>query len=238
MKAFLAPAMLSLSLVACQQAHTPPAARARTTSLVSEKARVSYMVGVDIARDLEPIKDEIDLAVVDQAIRASLGGEKLLMDDATLTQTRDRFSAHLRDKRAAAQQARAAKNLREGEAFLAANARRPGVRTTPSGLQYQVLRKGDGAKPVATDTVRVNYIGALLDGRQFENTYAIDHPAEFPLNQTMPGLREAIPLMQAGSKVRFWIPPGLAYGERGVPGTIEPNATLMFDVELLAIAGK
>lgn len=238
MKTYIAPGLLALSLAACQSSHAPPAAQAQVASLESEKARVSYMVGMDVARDLGPIKDEIDLAIVDQAIRATLAGEKPLLDEATIKQTRERFTTHLRDKREAEQKALAAKNQREGEAFLAANARKAGVQTLPSGLQYQVLHAAQGAKPTASDTVRVNYIGTLLDGREFENTYAIDHPAEFPLNQVMPGWREAVPLMPVGSKYRFWLPPSLAYGERGVPGTIEPNATLVFDVELLAIAGK
>ena len=229
--------ILAISLIACQ-ARTPAQTSAPVTSLDDEKARVSYMVGLDVARDLEPIKDEVDLAIVEQAIRTKLAGQPVLLGEAELKATRDRFSTHLRQKREAAWQALAAKNLKDGDAFLAANARKPGVHVTPSGLQYEVLRTGKGAKPAADATVRVNYIGRLLDGREFENTYAIDHPAEFPLNQVMPGLREALPLMPVGSKYRFWIPAKLAYAERGIPGTIEPNAVLSFDVELLAVAGS
>ena len=227
--------LLFVSLLACQ-ARTPAQTDAAVTKLDSEKARVSYMVGLDVARDLEPIKDEVDLAIVEQALRTKLAGQSVLLSEAELKATRDRFSTHLREKREAAWQALAAKNLKDGEAFLAANARKAGVQVSASGLQYQVLHAAQGAKPAADATVRVNYIGRLLDGREFENTYAIDHPAEFPLNQVMPGLREALPLMQVGSKYRFWIPAKLAYGERGIPGTIEPNAVLEFEVELLAIA--
>lgn len=229
-------ASLLLLLAACQPEKPP--VTASLTRLDTEKQRVSYMVGLDVARNLQPIKDEIDLAIVDQAVRHALAGDKPLLDQAAVDATRQRFTEHLRQKREAEQQALAARNQREGEAFLASNGRKPNVHSTASGLQYQVLRAGSGARPGASDTVRVNYIGSLLDGREFENTYAIDHPAEFPLNQVMPGWREAMPLMQVGSKYRFWIPARLAYGDRGVPGTIEPNATLVFEVELLAIAGR
>lgn len=229
-------ASLLLLLAACQPEKPP--VTASVTRLDTEKQRVSYMVGLDVARNLQPIKDEIDLAIVDQAVRHALAGDKPLLDQAAVDATRQRFTEHLRQKREAEQQALAARNQREGEAFLASNSRKPNVHSTASGLQYQVLRAGSGARPGASDTVRVNYIGSLLDGREFENTYAIDHPAEFPLNQVMPGWREAMPLMQVGGKYRFWIPARLAYGDRGVPGTIEPNATLVFEVELLAIAGR
>lgn len=130
----------------------------------------------------------------------------------------------------------AQKNRSEGERYLADNARRDGVATTASGLQYRIERGGRGAAPSAASTVRVNYVGRLLDGREFESTYATDHPAEFPLNRIMPGLREGLMLMAPGAKSRLWIPAALAYGEAGVPGQIEPNATLVFDVELLEVA--
>ena len=227
---------LSLALAACQAEKS--SAPARVTKLETEQQRVSYMVGMDVARNLQPIKDEIDLAIVDQAIRDELAGNKSLLDKATLDATRATFTVHLREKRETEQRALAAQNLREGAAFLANNAKQPNVQTTATGLQYQMLSAGTGPKPGADATVRVNYIGKLLDGREFENTYAIDHPVEFPLAQVMPGWREGLTLMPVGSKYRLWIPAQLAYGERGVPGTIGPNATLVLEVELLAIAGQ
>jgi FKBP-type peptidyl-prolyl cis-trans isomerase FkpA len=225
-----------LLAAACQPARHAAEAKP-VTRLDTEQQRVSYMVGLDVARNLQPIKDEIDLAIVDQAVRSALAGEKPLLDPATAEATRQRFTARLREKRAAEQQALAQKNHRDGDAFLARNAHQPDVHVTASGLQYQVLRDAKGAKAGADATVRVNYVGRLLDGREFENTYAIDHPAEFPLSQVMPGWREGVTLMPLGSKYRFWVPARLAYGERGVPGAIGPNATLQLDVELLAIAG-
>lgn len=241
MNRIAAASLLALSLAAALSACQPGDKRAAAepvATLDTERQRVSYMVGLDVARDLEPIKDELDVAVVNQAIRRALAGDKPLLDEAAITATRQSFTRHLRDRRGAEHKALAAKNLQEGDAFLATNAKQAGVLTTASGLQYQVLSAGTGAKPKASDTVRVNYIGSLLDGREFENTHAIDHPAEFPLSQIMPGWREGVTLMPVGSKYRFWIPAKLAYGERGVPGTIGPNATLVFEVELLEIAGQ
>ena len=228
--------ILALALAACQG--PPPAAgdEARVQSLDTPRARASYMVGLDLAATVEPIKDEVDLALVEQALRDKLAGRAPLLDAPTLEATRTQFSAHLRQRRQAAQAELAAANLRAGERFLADNAARPGVQRTASGLQYQVLRPGTGARPRPVDTVRVNYAGTLLDGSEFENTWALDHPAEFALGQVMPGLREAIVLMPAGSRHRVWIPAALAYGEAGVPGSIGPNSTLVFEIELLDVA--
>ena len=133
----------------------------------------------------------------------------------------------------------ARKNTEKGTAFLAANAKKPGVTTTASGLQYQVITAGDGPKPKPTDTVRVNYEGKLLDGTVFDGSAQHGGPAEIPLSQVVPGWQEGIALMPVGSKYRFWIPAELGYGETGTPGgPIPPNATLEFEVELLGIGGK
>lgn len=240
MRRNLATAALVLSMAACQPAGQAPAPAPvpahRVDRLETDRQRASYMVGLDVARTLQPIKDEIDLALVEQGMRDALDGRAPLLDAAALERTRTQFSGHLRTQREAQLRDVAATNLREGDAFLAANAAKPGVQRTASGLQYLVLKPGAGARPSATDTVRVNYIGKRLDGQEFENTYALDHPAEMPLGQVMPGWREALTLMPVGSKYRVWIPAALAYGERGVPGTIEPNSTLVFEIELLAVA--
>ena len=130
-------------------------------------------------------------------------------------------------------------NAAEGEKFLAANAKKPGVQATASGLQYQVLQPGNGPKPKDTDTVRVNYRGALLDGTVFDDSAQHGGPATIPLAQVVPGWREGIALMPVGSKYRFWIPASLGYGEAGTPGgPIPPNATLVFEVELLGIGAQ
>jgi FKBP-type peptidyl-prolyl cis-trans isomerase FkpA/FKBP-type peptidyl-prolyl cis-trans isomerase FklB len=230
---------VALGLAACTR-HDDNRANAtgKPAPLQDERARVSYMVGLDVARSLQPIKDEIDLDIVDQAIRDSLAGKAPRLDEAQAALVRQRFSAHLRDKHDERNQALAAKNQALADAFFARNATQPGVKTTASGLQYQQLRPGKGPHPTATDTVRVDYVGTLLDGTTFDSTYAIDHSATLALNQVMPGWSEGVQLMTVGSKYRFWVPAPLAYGEAGKPGEIEPNAPLVFEVELLEIAGK
>jgi FKBP-type peptidyl-prolyl cis-trans isomerase len=127
-------------------------------------------------------------------------------------------------------------NLEKGEAFLAENATKEGVKVTASGLQYKVLKEGDGKSPQATDTVQVHYKGTLLDGTEFDSSYKRGQPAEFPLNRVIPGWTEGVQLMKEGAKYQFTIPSKLAYGERGTPGgPIPPNSTLIFEVELISI---
>ncbi|MEI2432135.1 FKBP-type peptidyl-prolyl cis-trans isomerase [Lysobacter yananisis] len=235
---------LAAALVACAPSGGPkPGAAAAPAPLAaadvaSEKARISYVVGRDFARSVEPIRAELDAELVLRAIRDAQAGRPSLFDESETKRIRDGFSAHLRDKHDQQVKALAARNLAAGEAFLSKNANADGVKTTASGLQYQMLREGKGAHPKASDTVRVNYVGTLIDGRKFESTYDTDHPAEFVLAQVMPGWTEGVQLMAPGAKYRFWMPPKLAYGERGLAGQIEPNSVLAFEVELLEIAGQ
>ena len=127
-------------------------------------------------------------------------------------------------------------NLAKGEAFLAVNAAKEGVKTTASGLQYKVLQEGTGKSPKATDTVVVNYKGTLITGKEFDSSYKRHKPAEFPLNHVIPGWTEGVQLMKEGAKYQFTIPSKLAYGERGTPGgPIPPNSTLTFEIELITV---
>lgn len=205
--------------------------------LKDEKERVSYMIGLDIAQTLQPVKDEIDIPTLEKALRASLKGEKPLMDEKQAQQVRDAFAQKIQMKRMSEQMAAAKKNAEAGQAFLAQNGKKPGVKTTASGLQYQVLKEGTGAKPKESDLVQVHYVGTLLDGTKFDSSIDRGQPATIPLQQVVPGWREGVQLMSVGSKYRFWVPAALAYGEAGTPGggPIGPNATLVFEVELLGI---
>ena len=204
--------------------------------LPTEKDQVSYMIGMAMAKQLETAKDDVDVDTIAKAIKASLAGQKLLLTDQQAAEIAQTFSQKMQAKQIAKMMADARTNLAAGEAFLAKNAKVPGVKTTPSGLQYQVITEGTGAKPKATDVVRVNYKGSLLDGKTFDSSYDRGEPATFPLNQVVPGWQEGIAMMPIGSKYKFWIPANLGYGDKGTPGgPIPPNAMLVFEVELLDI---
>ena len=199
------------------------------------KDKVGYMVGTDVGRSLMPIKDEIDLPVFLQAIRTLVVSGKPLMTDAEMDLVRDAFSKRMQAREEARAADSSRKNIEEGAAFLAKNKTVKGVITTSSGLQYMVLRQGPGQRPRPSDKVRVNYQGTLLDRTVFDSSYERGQPAEFALNQVIAGWTEGVALMPVGAKYRFWIPASIAYGERGSPPTIGPNATLVFDVELLDV---
>lgn len=204
--------------------------------LPTEKEQVSYMIGLDLAKSLEPVKDEIDFDVVAKAVKSSLAGEKSLLDEKQAQAIRESFAQKMQAKQIAEMMAKAKKNADESASFLASNGKKPGVQTTASGLQYQVLTEGKGPKPTDKDAVKVHYKGSLLDGKTFDSSYDRGQPATIPLAQVVPGWREGIQLMPVGSKYRIWIPSKLGYGEQGTPGgPIPPNATLVFDIELLEI---
>jgi FKBP-type peptidyl-prolyl cis-trans isomerase FkpA len=203
--------------------------------LKTEKDKVSYMVGMQIGGSLTQIKDEIDMAVVIKAMQSSLAGEQPKLSQEEAMQVQQAFAQRLQAKREAEMQAMAVKNKEEGEAFMAKNKSAEGVQSTASGLQYKVVTNGAGPKPAATDTVKVHYVGTLLDGSEFDSSVARGEPAQFALNAVIPGWTEALQLMPVGSKYTLWIPAELAYCDRGTPGPIGPNATLKFEVELLEI---
>jgi FKBP-type peptidyl-prolyl cis-trans isomerase FkpA len=242
----LAAASLTVLAVACKPADKTadkPAASTETPSttksipgLPTEKDQVSYMIGMAMAKQLDLAKDEIDVDVIAKAIKTSLAGQKMLLTDQQAAEIAQAFSQKMQAKQVAKMMADAKTNLAKGEAFLATNAKAPGVQTTASGLQYQVITEGKGPKPQPTDVVRVNYKGTLLDGKTFDSSYDRNEPATFPLNQVVPGWQEGIAMMPVGSKYKFWIPAKLGYGDKGTPGgPIPPNATLVFEVELLDI---
>ena len=199
-----------------------------------DKNKISYMVGMDIGRGLTQIKDDIDIKVVEQALEAVLKGDKTTMTQEEALQVRQAYMQQMQAKRVAEQKAAAEKNKGEGATFLAKNKSKSGVKTTASGLQYEVEKEGTGPKPKATDTVKVNYLGTKIDGTKFDSSYDRGQPATFPLNGVIKGWSEGLQLMPVGSKYKLYVPADLAYGENA-PGPIGPNATLIFEVELLGI---
>ena len=205
--------------------------------LPTDKDQVSYMLGMNMGKMLEPAKDEIDLDVMMKAIRSTMNGEKPLMDDKQVASVNEAFMQRMQIKQMQKAMQDAKKNGEEGEKFLAENGKKPDVKTTASGLQYQVVSEGTGPKPKPTDVVKVKYKGTTLDGKEFDSTEAHGgEPAMMPVNKVIPGWSEGVQLMPVGSKYKFWIPAKLAYGEQGTPGgPIQPNATLVFDVELVSI---
>lgn len=190
--------------------------------------KVSYALGMSIGHQLQQM-NATDLNIDDfaQAITDVFNGDAKLSDAEAQAAVQDFFS------RKAEEQAKAAKA--EGENFLAENAKKEGVKTLPSGLQYKVLREGDGRKPTATDKVECHYEGTLINGEVFDSSYRRGETATFGLNQVIKGWTEGLQLMQEGAKYRFFIPYNLAYGERGAGQSIPPYAALIFDVELIKV---
>jgi FKBP-type peptidyl-prolyl cis-trans isomerase len=239
---------LAISLAACDKpADSADAAKTDETAaaedgaldivgLEGEKAQAGYMIGMEMAKSLEPVKDEIDQEALFKAIRGVLAGEEPLMTDEQAKQVAEALGQKMQAKMAAEMEAKGTENAEAGRAFLAENSKKEGVKTTDSGLQYQVISEGKGAKPTADEVVKVHYKGTLLDGTTFDDSIERGEPVVFPLSQVVPGWREGIALMPVGSKFKFWIPSELGYGEMGTPGgPIGPNATLVFEVELLEI---
>jgi FKBP-type peptidyl-prolyl cis-trans isomerase FkpA len=230
-----APAKPGAPMAATAAAAKPPVdTKALDAKFKSEKEKYSYMVGMDIARSLGQIKEEIDVATVTQALQATLKGEKTTLTEPEAMAVRQEFMQKLQGKQAAKLKEEADKNQKEGDAFLAKNKDKPGVKVTATGLQYEVVKQGTGPKPKPTDVVKVDYTGTKVDGTKFDSSVDRGQPSTFQLNQVVPGWTEGLQLMPVGSEYKFYIPSKLGYGERG-PGPIGPNAVLIFDVKLVSI---
>ena len=198
--------------------------------------KLSYALGIGIGSQLAGMgAKELNIDDFAQAIKDVISGSELKVDNAEAqTLVQNFFQEQEANQQAAAAEAgKVAKAA--GEAFLAENGKKDGVVTLPSGLQYQVLKEGDGKKPSATDQVVCHYEGTLIDGTVFDSSYQRNQPATFGLNQVIAGWTEGVQLMQEGAKYRFFIPYNLAYGERGAGAQIPPFAALVFDVELIEV---
>jgi FKBP-type peptidyl-prolyl cis-trans isomerase FklB len=235
--------VLGIVLMAAQ------ASAGETPALKTQKEKVSYAAGVDMARSLQRQGVEVDRELFLKGVKDGLSGGTLLLSDDDINKMLKAFkteqkmklaerkyqqSEQLRKQRQAAALV-GEENRKAGEAFLAANKAKDGVVTLPSGLQYRILKAGDGGKPSDADTVECRYRGTLIDGTEFDRSDPAGQPATFKVAGVIPGWREALKLMPAGSKWQLFIPPQLAYGARGAGRAIGPNATLIFDLELLAV---
>jgi FKBP-type peptidyl-prolyl cis-trans isomerase len=227
---------LAVAASACAQQSAPAAAA--TVKPESLDDRASYSIGLNLGRNFRQQDVPVNLDYLLQGLRDGLSeSAEALLDDTEVNSTLQEFQKQVVARQQERMAAEAETNRAKAEEFLAANQAKEGVTTTDSGLQYQVLTAGDGPKPAATDQVTVHYRGTLLDGTVFDSSYDRGEPATFPVGGVIPGWREALQLMSVGSKWMLWVPPSLAYGDRGTPGgPIGPNQVLTFEVELLGIA--
>lgn len=237
----------TLALSACNKPADKPADTAKAAEagkdaaaktgypgLPTEKEQASYMIGMSMGKQMAEIKEEINVDTLVKGLRAAIAEEKLLLTEEQAKEIGEAFGQRMQAKQIAKAMAEAKTNLEKGQKALAENGKKPGVTTTASGLQYQVITEGKGAKPGATDGVKVHYKGTLLDGKTFDSSYDRGEPAVMPLQGVIPGWAEGLQLMPVGSKFKFWIPAQLAYGEQAPPA-IGPNQPLVFEVELLEI---
>ncbi len=222
-----------------------PAKKATTTStgaaapLTTRKQKFSYALGMNIATglgaNLKSQGVEVDWSILAQGLKDGASGAKTRLTEeeakAVLTEVQNEVRKEQQEKMKAA----ADKNKADGQAFLEANKSKEGVKTTASGLQYKVITEGTGPKPTASDTVVCNYRGTLIDGKEFDSSYKRGEPATFPVGGVIKGWTEALQMMPVGSKWQLFIPPDLAYGERGAGAEIGPDSTLIFEVELISI---
>jgi FKBP-type peptidyl-prolyl cis-trans isomerase FklB len=207
---------------------------AEEATLKTPKEKLSYIIGVQIGNDLKSQSIDVDPVIVNQGLQDSILGKDLKIGDQEAKEIISVYQKERAAKMAEEKKKAGEKNKQEGTAFLAENKKKEGVKTLPSGLQYKVIKEGTGKMPKATDTVVTQYRGTSVDGKEFDSSYKRGEPATFPVNGVIRGWTEALQLMKEGSKWQLFVPPALAYGDQGA-GPIGPNATLIFEVELLSI---
>jgi FKBP-type peptidyl-prolyl cis-trans isomerase FklB len=239
MKAFV------LGLIGMGVAVTLPAADP-APALKDQKDKVSYSIGMDIGRNIKRQQLDINVDALAAGIRDTMTGDKTALSDEEAREVMNAYRTEMQSKQQSMAKEQGEKNKKEGEAFLAENAKKEGVKThtvkLPNGtnavLQYKILTPGSGPKPSTNDTVITHYRGTLIDGTEFDSSYKRGEPATFPVTGVIKGWTEALLLMSVGSKWQLFIPSDLAYGERGAGRQIGPNATLIFDIELIGIQDK
>ena len=203
--------------------------------LKGDKEKVSYSIGMDIGANLKRGSIDVDPDMLAKGLKDSYGDGKTLLTEDQARQAIADFQTTLMAKKAEAMQKLSEKNKAEREKFLAENAKKEGVKSLPSGLQYKEITPGKGKSPTASDTVTTHYKGMLIDGTEFDSSYKRGEPVTFPVSGVIPGWTEALQLMKEGAKWEIFLPPNLAYGERGAGDDIGPNATLIFEVEMISV---
>jgi len=207
--------------------------------LKDQKDKMSYSYGVDTGAKLKSMPLSVDPDLFIMGIKDGLSGGKLLMTEQEIRETLIGLQKEITARSEDQKKALADKNMREGKAFLADNKKKEGVVALPSGLQYKALKEGTGKAPLETHWVRIQFRGTLIDGTVFEDTYkSFGQPVAFPVKGMMPGWEEALKLMKEGAKWQIFIPPDLAFAERGSGTLIGPNATLIIEMELIAVQEK
>lgn len=219
----------SVLLVAC----SGNKAGSEEVALESVEQKASYSIGVQLGSQFKTQQLELDVNALKAGLADVMDNQELRLSQEAQMEAIQAFQENEMKKKEAAFKVVAEANLKEGQEFLAENGKKDGIVTTESGLQYRVIEQGEGAKPTAEDMVTVHYRGTLIDGTEFDSSYARNEPVTFPVNGVIPGWTEALQLMNEGAKWELFIPAELAYGERGTPGPIGPNATLLFEVELI-----
>src|SRR6266576_4853176 len=222
-------------------ATTKPAASKSSTApvaITTEKEKTSYSIGMDLGNKLKSQSIDVDTAILVRVMNDGISGAKPLMSEEDMRTSLTALSTQIRAKQTAMLKDLTEKNKSEGDAFLLENRSKEGVVVLPSGLQYKILKAGDGPKPAATDSVVCNYKGTLINGKEFDSSFKRGQPATFPVSGVIKGWTEALQLMPVGSKWQLFIPPDLAYGERGAGADIQPDSTLIFEVELMSIQPK
>jgi FKBP-type peptidyl-prolyl cis-trans isomerase FklB len=214
-----------------------PAAQAPTSAQVfkTQKEKISYAIGMEMGKGVKSQGIDVDPSIVQQGLKDALSDAKPQMSEEELRQVITSLQQEIRQKQMQMQEAAAAENKTKGDAFLAENAKKQGMVVLPDGLQYKILTTGQGKKPVESDTVLCNYKGTFVDGTEFDSSTRAGKPVPFQLKSVIPGFKEVLQLMPVGSKWQVFVPSNLAYGERGAGGVIGPNATLIFEIELVSI---
>lgn len=215
------------------QAQAPAQGQGQKPAALQDRA--SYIIGLNLGQSLKAQEVPIAVDLIIQGLRDGLGGANALLTPEEIQATMQEFQQQLMTQQQAKREAAGAKNMQESQAYLEQNKAKAGVKTTASGLQYEVVTEGSGESPKATDKVTVHYRGTLPDGKVFDSSYDRNEPATFPVNGVIPGWIEALQLMKPGAKYKLVIPPALAYAERGAGGDIGPNQVLIFDVELISV---